>query len=130
MFQNVREKAHLAYSARSSYIRPKNNIMIKCGIEIDNYEKALEIIKQQLEDIKNGNFTDDDILNAKKYIISAVKSVEEEQDTEITYYLGQELAQLQCTLEKYIENIQNVTKEQIQNLAQRTQISTIYFLRN
>ena len=130
MFQNVREKAHLAYSARSGYIRPKNDIMIKCGIEIDNYEKALEIIKQQLEDMKNGNFTDDDISNAKKYIISAVKSVEEEQDTEITYYLGQELAQVQCTLEKYIENIQNVTKEQIQDLAQRTQINTIYFLRN
>ena len=130
MFQNVREKAHLAYSARSSYIRPKNDIIIKCGIEIENYEKALEIIKQQLEDMKNGNFTDEDISNAKKYIISAVKSVEEEQDTEITYYLGQELAEVQCTLKQYIENIQNVTKEQIQDIAQRTQINTIYFLRN
>lgn len=130
MFQNVREKAHLAYSARSSYIRPKNDIMIKCGIEIENYEKALEIIKQQLEDMKNGNFTDEDISNAKKYIISAVKSVEEEQDTEITYYLGQELAEVQCTLKQYIENIQHVTKEQIQDIAQRTQINTIYFLRN
>ena len=130
MFQNVREKAHLAYSARSTYVRPKNDIFIRCGIEIDNYEKALNIIKEQLEDMKNGNFSRDDINNAKKYIISAVNSVDEEQDTEITYYLGQELATSECTLENYKENIEKVTKEQIQDLASRTQINTIYFLRN
>lgn len=130
MFQNVREKAHLAYSARSTYIRPKNDIFIRCGIEIDNYEKALNIIKEQLEDMKSGNFSEDDINNAKKYIISAVNSVDEEQDTEITYYLGQELAASECTLEQYKENIENINKEEIQDLANRTQINTIYFLRN
>ena len=130
MFQNVREKAHLAYSARSTYVRPKNDIFIRCGIEINNYEKALNIIKEQLDDMKNGNFSIDDINNAKKYIISAVNSVDEEQDTEITYYLGQELAASECTLENYKENIEKVTKEQIQDLASRTQINTIYFLRN
>ena len=45
MFQNVREKNSLAYTASSSYIRQKGNIFVKCGIEIDNYEKALKIIK-------------------------------------------------------------------------------------
>lgn len=130
MFQNVREKAHLAYSARSTYVRPKNDIFIRCGIEIENYEKALNIIKEQIEDMKNGNFTDEDIENAKKYIISAVNGVEEEQDTEITYYLGQELADTRCTLEQYKQRIQQVTKEQIQNIANLTEINTIYFLRN
>ena len=48
LFQNVREKASLAYTASSSYFRFKNNIFINCGIEIDNYEKALNIIKEQI----------------------------------------------------------------------------------
>lgn len=130
MFQNVREKAHLAYSARSSYIRQKNDIFIRCGIEINNYEKALNIIKEQIDDMKNGNFTDEDINNAKQYIISSILGVEEEQDTGITYYLGQELSNIHCTLEQYEANIQNITKEQIQNLANMMEISTIYFLRN
>ncbi|MCI8587366.1 MAG: insulinase family protein, partial [Clostridia bacterium] len=43
LFQEVREKASLAYTASSSFIRHKGNIMINCGIEIKNYEKALEI---------------------------------------------------------------------------------------
>ena len=34
MFQNVREKAHLAYVASSSYLRHKNIIFVNCGIEI------------------------------------------------------------------------------------------------
>ena len=46
MFQNVREKAHLAYVASSSYMRYKNNIFINCGIEIGNYEKALKLIQK------------------------------------------------------------------------------------
>ncbi len=130
LFQNVREKAHLAYSARSNYIRPKNDIFIRCGIEIENYEKALGIIKEQLEDIKNGKYTTEDIENAKKYIISAIIGLEDEQDTGITYFLGQEISGTESDLEGYKNNIQNVSKEQIQDIAQRIQINTIYFLRN
>lgn len=130
LFQNVREKASLAYTARSTYIRQKNNIFIKCGIEIPNREKALEIIKQQLEDMKQGNFTQEDIDNAKKYMINGIKSVEEEQDTEITYYMGQELSGLNTSLDKYLEEIQNVTKEQIIDVAGNVQVNTILFLRN
>lgn len=52
LFQNVREKESLAYTAGSNYVRQKNSIFIRCGIEIENYEKALQTIKQQLEDIK------------------------------------------------------------------------------
>lgn len=65
MFQIVREKHSLAYTASSNYLRHKNSIFIRCGIEIDNYEKTLKLIKEQIEDMKNGNFTDEDIENAK-----------------------------------------------------------------
>jgi len=67
MFQIVREKHSLAYTAASSYLRHKNSIFIRCGIEIDNYKKALDLIKEQIEDMKKGNFTDEDIINRKNY---------------------------------------------------------------
>ena len=73
LFQNVREKASLAYTANSSYIRMKNTICINCGIEFANYEKAVEIIKTQLEEMKNGNFSEEDVENAKRGYISAIK---------------------------------------------------------
>ena len=52
MFQNVREKESLAYSARSNYIKQKQNVFIRCGIEIEKYEKAVEVIKEQLKNIE------------------------------------------------------------------------------
>ena len=65
MFQIVREKHSLAYTASSNYLRHKNCIFIRAGIEIDNYEKTLNLIYEQIEDMKNGNFTNEDIENAK-----------------------------------------------------------------
>ena len=130
MFQEVREKASLAYSASSSYIRYKSNIFIKCGIEIKNYDKAMEIIRKQLEDMKNGVFTDEDIENAKKGIISGIKSIDDEQDTEITYFLGQELTNSKTSLDQYIEKIEKVTKQDIIDIANSISVNTVYFLKD
>lgn len=130
MFQNVREKAGLAYSARSTYLRQKNNIFIRAGIEIENYEKALKIIEEQLEDMKKGKFTDEDIQNAKKYMISGIKTVQDEQDSEITYYLGQEISGKQVSFEEYMDKINWVSRGEIENIANNIKINTIYFLRN
>ena len=130
MFQEVREKASLAYTAGSSYVRYKSNIFIKCGIEIQNYEKAMEIIRKQLEDMKNGLFTDEDIENAKKGIISGIKAIDDEQDTEITYFFGQELTGTATSLNQYIENIQKVSKEDIVKVANSVTVNTVYFLKD
>ena len=130
IFQNVREKAGLAYSARSTFVTQKLNIFVRCGIQIENYEKAVELIKVQLENIKNGDFTEEDLINSKTYLISSLKNVAEEQDTELIYYIGQEIAKTDITLEEYIEKIENVTKEQILDVAKSISINTIYFLRN
>lgn len=129
LFQNVREKESLAYTAGSSYLKPKNMIFIRCGIEIQNYNKALETIKVQLDDLKNGKI-EEDIENAKKLIIASVKSITSEQDTEITYYYGQELAGTLIEISDYENKVNAVTKEQIQEIANSVSINTIYFLKD
>ena len=130
LFQNVREKASLAYTANSSYVMYRSNIFINCGIEIENYEKTLDIIRKQIEDMKNGNFTEDDMENAKKGIISSMTSIEDEQDTAVIYFFGQQLTDSNVQIPEYIEKIKNVTKEQIINIANKIQVNTVYFLRN
>ena len=130
MFQNVREKAHLAYVASSSYIRQKSNIFINCGIEISNYEKALEIVKKQIDDMKIGDFTEEDIENAKKGIISTIDLIDDEQDTGITYYFGQELSNNKISPEEYKEIVQKVQKDDIVKIANSVSINTIYFLKD
>ena len=130
LFQNVREKASLAYTASSSYYRFKNNIFINCGIEIKNYEKALEIIKQQIENMKKGDFTDEEVENAKKGIIASIKTIDDEQDTEITYFFSQELSKSKCNIEQYMQRISEVTKDNVVDVANKVSINTVYFLKD
>lgn len=130
LFQNVREKQSLAYTAGSSYLRTKNSIFIRCGIEIANYQKALDTIKQQLKDMANGDFSEEDLTNAKRLIIASVDAITEEQDTEITYYYGQELADRFISIEDYKKHILEATKEQVTELAKTVQVNTIYFLKD
>lgn len=130
MFQNVREKAHLAYVAGSNYIRHKNNVFIRCGIEIEDYKKALDLIKVQIEDMKKADFTEEDIKNAKASIIAMIKSIPEEQDSEMMYYFGQEISEHKMECAEYEENVQKVQKQDVVDIANSIKINTVYFLRN
>ena len=117
-------------TAGSSYVRFKSNIFINAGIEIENYEKAIKIIKEQLESMKNGEFTEEEIENEKKSIISGINLIDDEQDSGIVYYYGQEITNSNVNLEDYKKRVKNVTKDQILNIAKKVKINTIYFLRN
>jgi predicted Zn-dependent peptidase len=130
MFQNVREKASLAYTAGSNYLRQKDNIFIKCGIDIGNYDKTVELIKEQLSQMKNGDFTEEDIKNAKTLVDATVGSISESQDSEITYYFSQELSDEFVSTDDYIKLINKVDKKQIVEIAKKIQINTIYFLKD
>ena len=129
LFQNVREKAHLAYVASSNYFRFKNNIIINCGIEISNFEKALKIVKEQIEDMKTGKFTEEDLENCKKVVKSTIEAIKDEQDTGITYYFSQELSEEKTTPEEYLNRIEKITKENVTDIANKVSINTIYFLK-
>jgi len=130
LFQNVREKANLAYVASSSYLRYKGNIFINCGIDIENYQKALDLIREQIEDMKKGDFTEQEIENVKKGIVATIKTIKDEQDTQITYHFSQELSQEEVSIDEYIEKVNKITKENIINIANKVSINTIYFLKN
>lgn len=130
LFQNVREKASLAYSASSSYIRRKNAIIIKTGIELKNYEKTLSIIKAQLQDMKDGKITDDEVKSAKQLATSSLKMIPESQDETITFSLDQDMYGENLTIEEYIKKVEAVTKEQIIDVANNVKINTIYYLKD
>lgn len=130
LFQNVREKASLAYTVSSNYMKLKSNIFIRAGIEIENYEKALNIIKEQIEEMKQGEFSDEDIINAKRIITAGIKNIKEEQDIEISYYYGQELSNVKTSIPEYLKSIEEVSKQDIIDVANNININTIYFLRD
>ena len=90
----------------------------------------MKIIKEQMENMKKGDFSEKDIENEKRGIISYINTIEDEQDTQIMYYLGQEFLKYKDTIEEYKTGIKNVTKDKILEIANKVKINTVYFLKN
>ena len=80
--------------------------------------------------MKEGKFTQEDLKNAKKSIISVINTIDDEQDTGIAYCFGQEISGNKTTVEEYIRRVENVTMEDVLEIAKKVEINTIYFLRN
>ena len=111
-------------------MKVKNIILVRCGIEIKNYDKALKIVKEQLEQMKDDEFTDQDVEIAKKSLIDSIQTIDDEQDTEILYFFGQEFSEEPLDIQQYIERIKRITKMEVLNVAKKINIDTIYFLTN
>ena len=70
------------------------------------------------------------LITQRNGIISIIRSIPDEQDTEVTYYLGQELGSNKMTFEEYEEQVNKVNREEIISFASKVNIDTIYFLKN
>ena len=73
LFLQVREKNSLAYSVSSSYQPISHLVTIQAGLDADSVTKALELINQQIEYIKTGKFTDEQIKHAQKVMLTRRK---------------------------------------------------------
>lgn len=128
LFQNVREKNSLAYYAFSRFDKIKSVMGISCGIEIPNYQKALDTILEQVEDMKKGNISDYEINTTKKTIENSLNSMRDEQSQMLDFNYTQILTGTNRTLEEIIENVKKVTIEDVISVASKVELDTIYFM--
>ncbi|MDG5112568.1 EF-P 5-aminopentanol modification-associated protein YfmF [Companilactobacillus pabuli] len=73
LFQQVREKNSLAYSVSSTYQPLSHLVTIQAGLDSDSVQKALDLINQQIDFIKNGEFTDTQVEHAQKVMLTRRK---------------------------------------------------------
>lgn len=130
LFLNVREKERLAYSAGSTYLKRNNAIIISTGIEVSKYNKAVEVIKNQLKDMEDGNITEKEMKDAKQFINAGLNLINESSENMIEYRFDKDLYNEEIDIEKYRKKIEEVKKEDIVKVAKQIKIDTIYFLGN
>ena len=130
LFLNVREKEGLAYSAGSTYLKRNNAIIISTGIEVLKYNKAVEVIKNQLKDMENGNITEKEMKDAKQFINAGLNLINESSENMIEYRFDKDLYNEEIDIEKYRKKIEEIKKEDIVKVAKQIKIDTIYFLGN
>lgn len=128
LFLNVREKLSLCYYASSSYHRVKNLLTVSSGIEFRNYQKAVDEILHQLEDMKQGNWEDWELIGAQRSIANAFRSLSDSAGRMEDFIMGQIATGQEETPETLLHAALAVTKEQIMAAARSVSLDTVYFL--
>lgn len=130
LFINVRENNSLAYDI-SSQMKLQSKIMfVIAGIDSDNYDKTVAIIKEELNKYVNGEIDEELLEIAKVNMISDINEIEDYQNDHIVYKLNQFLLNKDQTYDEIIDKINSVTVQDIQRKASEISLDTIFLLSN
>ena len=128
LFMNVREKEGLCYYCSSYPAARKNIIFVSCGLEQGFEDKATDAIFNEVNEMKIGNFSEDDLTNAKNSIIRALKSFEADLNSINGYLLSQIISKDATTVEQNIELILSVTRDEVIEFAKSVTPELVYVL--
>jgi predicted Zn-dependent peptidase len=128
LFINVREKASLAYYVTSRLESHKGLMMVMSGIDLKNYDQAVGIIRDQLEAMRKGEFTDQELEQTKAVIQNQIlETIDTARGlSEILYH--NVVAGTNISLDRWLNEMQKVTTEEIVAVAKKIELDTIYFL--
>jgi len=121
LFIEVREKRGLCYYIQCSSETKTDTgyLAVKAGLDHDEVSQALKVILDQFKEIKEGNFTEEELQKAKDYLKGNTILNLEASDEQATFYTGQELLTDEIlTPEQKFKKIDQVSKEDLQNVAQ------------
>ncbi len=128
LFVNVREKMSLCYYCAARYDRIKGVVLVDSGVETDNVEKAKKEILNQLEEIKKGNISDEELSFTKLSLKNSFKTIGDSAAGLESWYLGQRIAGTQFDPQDEAEKIDAVSKEDIVKAASLLSLDTVYLL--
>lgn len=128
LFQNVREKLHLCYYCSASIDSMTNVLSIDSGIETENIEKARDEILAQIEEMKLGHITDEEIEAAKLAMLTSYKSVRDSLRSTEAWCLSQAFLGEIIPPEEMAKKVMSVTKEEVIEMANKLSLDTTYIL--
>lgn len=129
LFMNVREKLSLCYYASSAVYLHKGIMLVSSGIEFDKLDAARDKILAQLDSVRRGEITDDELRSAKKSVASDLRAVQDSLGELEGFYLSQALDGLDYGPAELAALAEDVTKEDVQAIAESIECDLIYFLK-
>ena len=127
LFRNVREKNSLCYYISSNSNKIDNLLFITSGITKNNFDKVIKLIRKEINEIKKGNFTLEEIEKAKIRYISLMDEMYDYPSQIISYYYAAEILNSDLPEERK-KMIDKVTKEDIISVSNKIYMDTIYLL--
>lgn len=128
LFQEVREKNSLCYSISSGMLSEEGLLIVKTLINKDDAKKVVEIVNEQVNRMKNGDFEDTRLNDAKILYGNTFISINDDVNNTMNYYYTNILDNKNQTIFDDYEKILSVTKDDVINSFKDVDLLLTYIL--
>ncbi len=128
LFNNVREKESLCYYCAARAVRSKGVMMVDSGVEFDKIERTEAAVLEQLERMKSGDFTDEELSASKLSLCGALRAAKDSQAVLDRWYAERWFDPDRMSPEQVEQQLRGVTREDVIAVAQSVKLDTVYRL--
>lgn len=128
LYRTLRTDNSLCYGVRSLYLKYDELLVVEVSLDDSNVELAKKLIRKAIKDMITGNFTEEELEDAKKNIIFALKNGLDNNATILNNYIFKDFDGLPL-LEDRIKLVEKITKEDILKCGASLSINTVYVQR-
>lgn len=128
LYKYLREENSLCYNVSSMIQKYDGLLMIYSGIDAKDKDLCIELVNKAMKEMSTGEFSDIELSNAIKTVISSLKMGEDTQGGIINNYLFNYLDNLPL-YEERVKEFKTVTKEEVIEVAKKIKLNTIYLLK-
>ena len=130
LFQEIREKRSLAYYVSSSIETTKGLLLINSGINAENKEKVIELVKKEIAAVAAGDFSEEEFMRSKKSIINHLKQDLDSNKALSAHFLLSLVNNKEESINQTIKGVEAVNREDIIAVAEKLKMDTIYLLKS
>lgn len=128
LFENVREKLSLCYYASSACDSFKGVMLVSSGVDAADRARAQAEILAQLDAVRAGDVTDEELTAARRYLAGALRAMTDSPGALEEFYLSQTLKGLDYGPEELAGLVELVTKQAVTDIAAGVELDAVYFL--
>ncbi len=128
IFTRIREEESLSYAVFAKADKYKSIMLLYAGLDAANYKRVMEIVAEELVKLQTEEVSDADLDAVKEMIVAGYLSISDYQNSFINYYYGQVMIGREYNIERIINQVKEVTKEQVMKAAQKFVLDTVVMI--
>jgi predicted Zn-dependent peptidase len=130
LFKRVREQASLCYAIHSGIERTKGLVFVHAGIDAANYARARRLILRQLEELRQGRVSAEEVALARGMLLSGLRALRDVPGRVIDFTLERVVNGRPADLDGLLAGLERVTVDRIARAARTVRLDTVFLLRD
>ena len=129
LFTAIREKMSLCYYIYSGLDLLKGVMLVSAGIDFAQFEAVRDGVLEQLESLRRGEITPEELDAAKKDAVNGLRTITDSPASLESFLLRETVQGLEIGPDEMAALIEDVTAPQAAAVARSVELDAVYFLR-